>query len=63
MEQMKKACDIKYPSNSHTIVFVLDQSSCHKKFDQHALIPKNILVKDGGQHRVRDTTWMENLNE
>ena len=31
MEQMKKACDIAditYPSNSHTVVFVLYQSRC-----------------------------------
>ncbi len=57
---MKNACDIaevKYPPSTHTVVFILDQSSCHKKFAEHALIAKNILVKDGGPRRVRDTTW------
>lgn len=60
MEQMKHACDIaeyKYPLSSHTVVFVFDQSSCHKKFDDMALIARNILVKDGGLRKVRDTVW------
>jgi hypothetical protein len=54
---MKTACDIvsfKYPSSTHTVVFVLD---CHKKFDEMALMAKNILVKDGGPRRIRDTVW------
>ena len=57
MEQMVTACDIatiKYPSHSHTVVFILDQSSCHRKFDEKALIARSILVKDGGPRRVRD---------
>ena len=60
LKQMKNACDIaliKYPSETHTVAFVLDQSSCHRKFHEQALIAKNILVKDGGPRRVRDTTW------
>ena len=60
MAQMKTACDIaeiKYPSSTHTVVFVLDQSSCHRKFDEKALVARNILVKDGGPRRVRDTVW------
>lgn len=60
MAQMKTACDItemKYPPSSHTVVFILDQSSCHRKFDERALVARNILVKDGGSRRVRDTVW------
>ena len=60
MSQVKIACDIaeaKYDPSKHTVVFVFDQSSCHKKFDEKALLAKNILVKDGGERRVRDTTW------
>ena len=40
-----------------TLLFVFDHSSCHKKFDEKALIAKNILVKDGGPRRVCDTIW------
>ena len=57
---MKTACDIvevKYPPSSHTVAFILDQSSCHHKFDDQALVARNILVKDGGPRRVRDTVW------
>ena len=60
MTQMKTAYDIveiKYPPASHTVVFVLDQSSCHRKFDDQALVACNILVKDKGTCRVRDTVW------
>lgn len=60
MSQVKTACDIaefKFNPEKHTIVFVFDQSSCHRKFDETALIAKNILVKDGGPRRVRDTVW------
>ena len=57
---LKTACDVaefKYPSYSHSIAFILDQSSCHHKFDEKALIVRNILVKDGGPRRIRDTDW------
>ena len=60
MDQMKTACDIaeiKYPPSSHTVLFILDQSSCHRKFDERAHVARNILVKDGGPRRVRDTVW------
>lgn len=61
MQQVKGACDIaavKYPLSSHTVVFVFDQSRCHKMFNNMALVVHNILVKDGGPRRVRDTTWV-----
>ena len=52
----RDTAEAKYDPSKHTLVFVFDQSSCHKEFDQKALIAKNILVKDDGEHRVRDTT-------
>ena len=51
MKQMATACDIasfKYPPHSHTVVFVLDQSSCHRKFEEKALIPRNIWSRMEG---------------
>ena len=60
MSQVKIAYNIaeaKYNPAKHTLVFVFDQSSCHRKFDEKALIAKNILVKDGGERQVHDTTW------
>ena len=66
MAQVKNACDIaevKYPPSQHTLVFIFDQSSCHTKYDDQALLAKNILVKDGGPRRVRDTVWAGNVQE
>ena len=59
MRQVENAADIadvKYGA-THTIVWLFDQSSCHKKFDDLALQANKILVKDGGCRRVRDTVW------
>lgn len=38
------------------IVFIFDQSSCHRKYGSYALLTRNILVKDG-VCRVRVTEW------
>ena len=60
MAQVKNAADIadvKYPPNRYTVVWLFDQSSCHRKFDEHVLLARNILVKDGGPRHVRDTEW------
>ena len=60
LAQMKIACNIaqfKYPPHTHTVVFILDQSSCHRKFDEKALLARIILDKDGEPRRVRDTVW------
>lgn len=57
MAQVKSACHIeeaKYCPNQHTIVFVFDQSRCYTEYDENA---KNIMVKDGGPSRLRDTVW------
>ena len=56
MSQAKTACDIaelKFNPEKHTIVFIFDQYSCHRKFNETALIAKNILVKDGCPQRVQ----------
>ena len=60
LAQIKIACDIaqsKYPPHSHTVVFILDQSSSNRQFDEKALLARIILVKDGGACCVRDTVW------
>ena len=65
MDQIRNAADIadyKYRA-THTIVWLFDQSSCHKKFDELALQASKILVKDGGRRRVRDTVWAGSIQE
>ena len=60
MNQLHLACDIadvKYPNDKYTLIWLFDQSSCHKKFNDDALVASKILVKDGGPRRVRDTVW------
>ena len=60
MVQVENACNIaesKYNISKHKIVWIFDQSSCRKKYDEHAFIAKNLLVKDGGDRRVCDTVW------
>ena len=60
MKQVETAADIaefKYPAATHTLVWLFDQSSCHRKMDNMALQANKLLVKDGGPRRVRDTTW------
>ena len=55
MAQLKNPADIadfKYPPNHYTVVWLFDQSSCHRTFDDQALLAKNILVKDGGPRCV-----------
>ena len=50
---------MRYGNGQHTIIWLFGQSSCHRKFDDLALIANNILVKDGGPRRVRDTVWAQ----
>ena len=60
MVKVENACNIaesKYNISKHKIVWIFDQSSCDKKYDEHAFIAKNLLVKDGGDRRVCDTVW------
>ena len=62
VEYAAKIADFKYPKDDYTIVWLFDQSSCHRKFNEQALLAKNILVKDGGPRRVRDTVWGRRAN-
>ncbi len=60
LDQIKTACVwycwIQVTLDTHTREFSsLIKSICHRKFDDKALIACNILVKDGGSHRVRNT--------
>ena len=55
MEQVKNAAKIA----EFKLVWLFDQSSCHHKFHEHALQAKNILVKDCGARRVRETVWVD----
>lgn len=60
MQQVESAADIaefKYPAVMHTLVWLFDQSSCHRKMDNMALQASKLLVKDGGPQRVHETTW------
>ena len=59
MGQIRNAAniaDVKYGA-THTIVWLFDQSSCHRMFDDLALQSSKILVKNGGPRRVRNTVW------
>ena len=57
VENAANIADFKYRKDKYTIVWSFDQSSCHRKFYEQALIVKSILVKDGGGRRVRDMVW------
>ena len=41
--------------------YILDQSSCHRKFDDKALVAQNILVKGSGPRHVTDSVWAGKL--
>ena len=43
MKQVKNAAEFKYDKDHYTVVWLFDQSSCHRKFDEHALLVKNIF--------------------
>ena len=71
MTQVMNACtcdiaEVKYPHNKHTLIYVFHQSSCHTtEYGDQSLLAKNIMVKDGGPRRVRDTctVWAGNVQE
>ena len=57
MTNIKVAAQIaefKYPSDKHTIVWLFDQSSCHRTFAEDALNTKVMNVRPGGV----DTMWV-----
>ena len=52
MENVKEAVRIakfKYNNNKHSIVFIFDQSSCHRAFSEGALNSARMNVKPGGK--------------
>ena len=40
---------LKYPSEKYTVVWLFDQSSCHKAYAEDALNAKSMNVKPGGK--------------
>ena len=48
----------KYPPEKNTLVFIFDQSSCHKADAENALNITRMNVRPGGkQPCMRDTVW------
>ena len=61
MAQVKTASDIaeaKYDTSKHTIVFVFDQSSCHRKVDKKALL----VIADGTAKGLRSILAERGIN-
>ena len=53
-----KIVTFKYPSESYTVVWIFDQSSCHKAFAEDSLNARRRNVRPGGaQPKMRTTTW------
>lgn len=61
MAQVEKAAKIaewKYNRSMHTLVWLFDQSSCHKAFSLNALNANHMNARPGGaQHLMCDTKW------
>ena len=53
-----KIAKFKYRSDKHTVMFIFDQSSCHRAFSDDALNARVMNVRPGGaQPAMRDTIW------
>lgn len=53
-----KIAEFKYPPRRNTLVFIFDQSSCHKAYAENALNASRMNVRPGGkQPCMRDTVW------
>jgi len=61
MDQIERAYKIahfKYTPAMHAVVWLFDQSSCHRAFPPDALNVNNMNVKSGGKQSVmHDTIW------
>ena len=58
MENAVKIAEFKYTPAMHTLVWLFDQSSCHRAYAPDALNSNNMNVKPGGSQAVmRDTVW------
>lgn len=52
--------EFKYLSQKNTIVFIFDESSCHKTYTKDALNASKMNVRPGGkQPCMKDTVWAE----
>lgn len=57
IENAARIAEYKYPSDRYTIVWLFDQSSCHKAYAEDALNSR-VNVNPGGQQPVmHDTMW------
>ena len=53
-----KIAKYKYPPDKYTVLFIFDNSSCHRAYAPDALNTKVMNVNPGGaQPCLRDTTW------
>ncbi len=58
VEQSITIAEIKYPKESHSLVFLFDQSSGHTAFPDDALNVKHMNVNPGGAQAIlHDTVW------
>ena len=58
VEHSIKIAEIKYPRESHSLVFLFDQSSGHTAFSDDALNVNRMNVRPGGaQAKLHDTVW------
>ena len=50
--------EFKYPPEKNIVVFIFDQSSCHKAYANNAHIASRMNVRPGGkQPCMHDTVW------
>ena len=58
MENAVKIAEFKYTPAMHTLVWLFDQSSCHRAYAPDALNSNNMNVKpEGSQAVMTDTVW------
>ena len=58
IEKASKIAELKYPPAMHSLVWLFDQSSCHRAYAPDSLNVNNMNVRPGGAQAVmRDTVW------
>ena len=58
LENAVQIAEVKYPSEMHSFVFILDQSSGHTAYTEDPLSAHHMNMGDGGkQPKKRDTIW------
>ena len=58
LENAVQIAEVKYPSETHSLAFIFDQSSGHTAYADDALNAHRMNVADGGkQPKRRDTSW------